>query len=76
MEAYWREQSELDQLAIQECMNEAGFEYNLEDSDEMFVDPFADLTPIEFAEQWGFGMYTVMDPDADPYSDGGISFVS
>ena len=46
-------------------MNEAGFEYNPENVDEMFSRSFAGLSPVEYAEQWGFGMYTMMDPESD-----------
>jgi hypothetical protein len=63
MEAYWKAEEEQRQLAIQECMNEAGFEYAL-DVQAAFFDPMAGLTPLEYAEQWGFGMWTMMDPES------------
>jgi hypothetical protein len=70
MNDYWSEQSQRQQVRIQECMNEAGFEYNLENTDDMvFIDPLAELTPLEYAEQWGFGTYTTMDPETSPYND-------
>jgi hypothetical protein len=63
MEAFWSAQEEQRQLAVQACMNEAGFEYAPE-NDAMFSDPNAELSPLEYAEQWGFGMWTSMDPDS------------
>ncbi|MGH9136115.1 MAG: hypothetical protein ACRD0G_03590 [Acidimicrobiales bacterium] len=69
MEGYWQEQNEQQQLQIQECMNEAGFEYNPETDGMMFEDPLGELSPVEYAEQWGFGVYTMMDPDSSPFAD-------
>jgi hypothetical protein len=63
MEAFWNAEEEQRQLAIQACMNEAGFEYNPE-VQAAFFDPMAGLTPLEYAEQWGFGMWTMMDPES------------
>jgi hypothetical protein len=74
MEAYYREQEVGHQLAIQQCMNEAGFEYNPEDPGTMSADPLADLSPVEYAEQWGFGVYTMMDPENSPYTDLGQDY--
>jgi hypothetical protein len=69
MQDYWNEQGDRQQLAIQACMNEAGFEYVPENPEDMiFVDPLAELSPLEYAEQWGFGVYTMMDPESSPYS--------
>ncbi len=68
MDDYYHDQNDRQQLAIQECMNEAGFEYVPEDN-FFSADPFADLSPIEYAEQWGFGNYTMMDPDNQPFAE-------
>ncbi len=45
MEAYYRDEGVQRELRIQECMNEAGFEYNPENVDEMYsFDPYAGLS--------------------------------
>lgn len=64
MEQYWAEQEQANQLAIQACMNESGFDYE----PEIYptgADGMGGLewgTP-EFAEQYGFGIWTTMDPE-------------
>lgn len=68
MNAYWEDQESGRQVEIQACMNEAGFEYNLE-TNLSFADPMADLSTLEYAEQWGFGAYTMMDPENNPWND-------
>lgn len=51
------------------CMQEAGFEYmpvdpfGGETKDDPFADAFA-LPPDEFAREYGYGMTTLIDPDA------------
>ena len=76
MEAYYLEEGEQRELKIQECMNEAGFEYNPENVEEMYsFDPYAGLSPVEYAEQWGFGMYTMMDPESTMSQDLGQDYV-
>lgn len=76
MNAYWVEEEEQRQVAVQACMNEAGFEYNPDTSGMAFEDPLGDSSTLEYAEQWGFGMYTTMDPETSPYNvDMGEDFV-
>jgi len=55
------------QQAIQACMNEAGFEYNIDTNNGGGFVSSPERTPeeqAEWARQWGFGMWTTMDPDA------------
>ena len=76
MEAYYRDEGVQRELRIQACMNEAGFEYNPENVDEMYsFDPYAGLSPIEYAEQWGFGVYAAMDPESSMSQDLGQDYV-
>lgn len=65
MAQYWAAQERDRQLAIQACMNESGFEYAPEEYPN--ADPMATMTPLEYAEQWGFGVWTTMDPDNNPF---------
>jgi len=70
MQEFWDEQSRQTELKIQECMNEAGFEYAIQTYDQDdFVDPMSDMTPVEYAEQYGFGTWTMMDPENNPYNE-------
>lgn len=68
MEAYYAEQGEAQQQQIQDCMREAGFEYNLDNQMMSMEDPRADMAPLEWAQQYGFGVWTQMDPDNSPYA--------
>jgi hypothetical protein len=68
MQAYWAEQSQEQELEIQACMNEAGFEYNPQDADDMMsFDQYQGMSQLEWAQQWGFGFWTGMDPENNPY---------
>jgi hypothetical protein len=67
---FWREFNDREHLQVQACMHDAGFEYeppNLDD--RSFAHPID--AGLEYAEQWGFGMLTVLDPDADQPPSGG-----
>jgi hypothetical protein len=76
MNQYYEEQGRERELAIQACMNEAGFEYNPENTaDAMSFDPYNGMSQLEWAQQWGFGMWTTMDPENNPYSEGSDEFV-
>jgi len=70
MQEFWDEQSRQHELKIQQCMNDAGFDYAIQvfDQDD-FIDPMADMTPLEYAEQYGFGTWTMMDPENNPYNE-------
>lgn len=68
--AAYRDDQEADrQRAIRACMNEAGFEYNMETTSTSVEDPLGDLSTLEYAEEWGLGVFTMMDPDNSPYAD-------
>lgn len=74
MNAYFEEQNERQELAIQACMNDAGFEYNIQ-ATTMFEDPLGEYGTVEYAEQWGYGVYTTMDPETSPYANMDEEFV-
>lgn len=67
VEAYYAEQNAANQEQIRDCMNEAGFEY-LPDTNS-FIDPRSGVSPLEWAQQYGFGVWTQMDPNSNPYGD-------
>ncbi len=67
MEAYWADQSEAQERSIQACMRESGFEYNIDTQMMSMIDPRAGMAPLEWAQQYGFGVWTQMDPDNNPY---------
>lgn len=68
MDAYYTEQGEAREQQIQECMRDAGFEYNVDTQMMSMGDPRADMAPLEWAQQYGFGVWTQMDPDNNPYA--------
>ena len=72
VEEYYHQRNVDEQRLVQECMNEAGFEYEPEiwDSGE-FVDPREGISDLEWAQQWGFEVYTTMDPETSPWNDVG-----
>jgi hypothetical protein len=63
MQDYWAQQNQESERAIQQCMNEAGFEYELTGAQDMTFDQYNGLSQLEYAQQYGFGMWTTMDPD-------------
>lgn len=69
MQAYYQQDELKRQEQIGECMNEAGFEYSAETDNGVMVDGQLGLSTLEYAEQWGFGVYTMMDPETNPYND-------
>lgn len=68
MEAYYADQGEEQQRQVQQCMRDAGFEYNIDTQMMSFEDPRGDMTPLEWAQQYGFGVWTQMSPDMNPYA--------
>lgn len=64
MEAFYDQQNVEYQRRIADCMIEAGFEYNPENSGGVSFETGG----VEWAEQWGFGMFTSMDPEDNPWS--------
>lgn len=66
MEAYYADQGEEQQRQIQACMREAGFEYNIDTQAMSYSDPRGDMSPVEWAQQYGFSVWTQMDPDSNP----------
>jgi hypothetical protein len=65
MEQHWAEQEEEQQLAVQACMNESGFDYEIENYPVMMGGPGGlEWGTLEFAEQYGFGIWTTMDPES------------
>jgi len=75
MNEHWASQNQQQELGIQACMNESGFEYIPQDMSQMvFSDPTADMPRLEYAEQYGFGMWTTMDPELDPYASTGNDY--
>ncbi|CAN5562708.1 hypothetical protein BH24ACT5_BH24ACT5_07100 [soil metagenome] len=69
MQAYYEQDEQKRQEEIQECMNGAGFEYNPETQSGVSFDGQLGLSSLEYAEQWGFGVYTTMDPETNPFND-------
>ncbi|CAN5562763.1 hypothetical protein BH24ACT5_BH24ACT5_07110 [soil metagenome] len=67
VQAYYAEDERERQERIQACMNEAGFDYNLEERGGIGFDGDLGLSSLEYAEQWGFGVYTMLDPEINPY---------
>ena len=66
MDQHWADQEEGNQLAIQACMNESGFDYELENYPDMSSGMGGlEWGSPEFAEQYGFGTWTTMDPETN-----------
>ena len=63
MEDYWAQQNQETERGIQQCMNDAGFEYEPMTVDDVAFDQYNGLSQLEYAQQFGFGMWTTMDPD-------------
>jgi hypothetical protein len=69
MTEYWNQQSQEQELRVQACMNDAGFDYEPMDQGAMTFDQYNGLSQMEWAQQYGFGMWTQMDPDNSPYGN-------
>lgn len=67
IQAYYTDQNEANERKIQECMRDAGFEYVIDTQMMVFEDPRSNMDPVEYAQQYGFGVWTQMDPDRNPY---------
>lgn len=65
LEAYYREVADDMQRQVQLCMNDAGFEYRVESVPGVVVG-HSDMSPLEWAQLYGFGVWTAMDPDRNP----------
>jgi hypothetical protein len=63
MEDYWAQQNQESERAIQQCMNDAGFEYEPMGAEDISFDQYNGLSQLEYAQQFGFGMWTTMDPE-------------
>lgn len=64
MDEYYEQQNLAQQEQVQACMNAAGFEYNIDTNSTTFTAPSrSDEEQLEWARQWGFGMWTTMDPE-------------
>jgi len=63
VEAFYEQQNVEYERRIADCMIEAGFEYNPQNSGGVAVETGG----VEWAQQWGFGMFTSMDPENNPW---------
>ncbi len=63
LDEYLRSQDRRFVEAMQACMNEAGFEYVGVDEDLIGFDPYRGMDRIEYAQQYGYGYWTALDPD-------------
>lgn len=65
---YFNRQGSENEKLIQTCMNEAGFTYNVITNFEVQGPPTGAEEQLEWARQWGFGRWTTMNPDDNPWS--------
>lgn len=64
MQTYWRDQNRASEELVEGCMVEAGFEY-VPQPDEMFsYDQYNGRTQLDWAQQFGFGVWTTMSPES------------
>src|SRR5687768_13719845 len=70
MEDYWAAQNQEREVQVRACMNDAGFEYEPQSSEMMQFDQYNGMTQLEWAQQYGYGNWTSLDPDNNPYGSG------
>jgi hypothetical protein len=63
MQDYWAQQNQESERVIQQCMNDAGFEYEPTGAEDISFDQYNGLSQLEYAQQFGFGMWTTMNPE-------------